>query len=86
MVEVPPRSSPSEPHQCSYNAPARHLPDPRRLRAANGLDFDDLLGLTVALLRDSPGVADQLRTQFSHVLVGGCCHTPNPSLLFHACD
>ena len=40
-----------------------------RLRAANAFDFDDLIGETVALLRDHPEVAGYYRRRFRHVLV-----------------
>ncbi|MGW4367840.1 DNA helicase PcrA [Nocardia takedensis] len=41
----------------------------RRLRAANALDFDDLIGETVALLQRHPQVAEYYRRRFRHVLV-----------------
>ncbi|MFI1912097.1 DNA helicase PcrA [Nocardia sp. NPDC020380] len=41
----------------------------RRLRAANALDFDDLIGETVALLQNHPAVAEYYRRRFRHVLV-----------------
>ncbi|MEV0297212.1 DNA helicase PcrA [Nocardia sp. NPDC050710] len=41
----------------------------RRLRAANALDFDDLIGETVALLQNHPQVAEYYRRRFRHVLV-----------------
>ncbi|MFF0543479.1 UvrD-helicase domain-containing protein [Nocardia thailandica] len=41
----------------------------RRLRAANALDFDDLIGETVALLQSHPQVAEYYRRRFRHVLV-----------------
>lgn len=41
----------------------------RRLRAANALDFDDLIGETVALLQRHPNVAEYYRRRFRHVLV-----------------
>ncbi|WP_306357598.1 MULTISPECIES: DNA helicase PcrA [unclassified Nocardia] len=41
----------------------------RRLRAANALDFDDLIGETVALLQKHPNVAEYYRRRFRHVLV-----------------
>ena len=40
-----------------------------RLRAANALDFDDLIGETVALLQQHPQVAEYYRRRFRHVLV-----------------
>ncbi|GAA4488872.1 DNA helicase PcrA [Rhodococcus olei] len=40
-----------------------------RLRAANALDFDDLIGETVALLQNHPQVAEYYRRRFRHVLV-----------------
>lgn len=41
----------------------------RRLRTANALDFDDLIGETVALLQNHPEVAEYYRRRFRHVLV-----------------
>lgn len=41
----------------------------RRLRAANALDFDDLIGETVVLLQRHPEVAEYYRRRFRHVLV-----------------
>ncbi|NUS45295.1 MAG: DNA helicase PcrA [Mycobacteriaceae bacterium] len=41
----------------------------KRLRAGNALDFDDLIGETVALLRANPAVAEHYRRRFRHVLV-----------------
>ncbi|WP_208722954.1 ATP-dependent helicase [Corallococcus llansteffanensis] len=41
----------------------------RLLRAANAVDFGDLLLLLVKLFRDQPAVLDRYRTRFTHVLV-----------------
>ncbi len=41
----------------------------RRLVHASALDFDDLLGVTVRLLRTRPDVLDRWRSRFHHVLV-----------------
>lgn len=41
----------------------------RRLRAANALDFDDLIGETVAVLQAFPQIAQYNRRRFRHVLV-----------------
>lgn len=41
----------------------------RRLRAANALDFDDLVGETVAVLQAFPQIAQYYRRRFRHVLV-----------------
>ncbi|CLO84221.1 DNA helicase PcrA [Mycobacterium tuberculosis] len=41
----------------------------RRLRAANALDFDDLIGKTVAVLQAFPQIAQYYRRRFRHVLV-----------------
>ena len=41
----------------------------RRLREANAMDFDDLIMVTVELLRLFPDVADHYRRRFQHVLV-----------------
>ncbi len=40
-----------------------------RLRIAGAMDFDDLLGNAVLLLREHPDVLDQYRQRFEHVLV-----------------
>jgi len=41
----------------------------RRLRTANALDFDDLIGETVAVLQAFPQIAQYYRRRFRHVLV-----------------
>ncbi len=41
----------------------------RRLVAANAMDFDDLLALTVQLFREHPEALDAYRQRFLHVLV-----------------
>ncbi len=41
----------------------------RRLRAANALDFDDLIGETVGVLQAFPEIAGYYRRRFRHVLV-----------------
>ncbi|MFP5375678.1 MAG: DNA helicase PcrA [Acidimicrobiia bacterium] len=41
----------------------------RRLRAASAMDFDDLLTLTVELLRSHPDVLDHYQQRFQHILV-----------------
>ena len=41
----------------------------RRLRAANAVDFDDLISLAVEVLQRFPDVADHYRRRFRHVLV-----------------
>jgi DNA helicase II / ATP-dependent DNA helicase PcrA len=41
----------------------------RRLRAANALDFDDLIGETVAVLQSFPQIAQYYRRRFRHILV-----------------
>jgi DNA helicase II / ATP-dependent DNA helicase PcrA len=40
-----------------------------RLRAANALDFDDLIGETVAVLQAFPEIAQHYRRRFRHILV-----------------
>lgn len=40
-----------------------------RLRLANAVDFDDLIGLTVTMLRDNPPILEGYRRRFRHVLV-----------------
>ncbi|UQN29709.1 UvrD-helicase domain-containing protein [Brachybacterium kimchii] len=40
-----------------------------RLRQANAVDFDDLIGLTVEVLRENPAVRETYRRRFRHVLV-----------------
>jgi DNA helicase II / ATP-dependent DNA helicase PcrA len=41
----------------------------RRLKAANAMDFDDLLVNTVVLMRTNPNVLEHYRRRFTHVLV-----------------
>ncbi len=41
----------------------------RRLRAANALDFDDLIGEAVGLLQAFPEIAQHYRRRFRHILV-----------------
>ncbi|MFL0287139.1 DNA helicase PcrA [Mycobacterium sp. SMC-21] len=41
----------------------------RRLRAANAMDFDDLIGETVAVLQSFPQIAQYYRRRFRHILV-----------------
>ena len=41
----------------------------RRLRTANALDFDDLIGETVGILQAFPQIAQYYRRRFRHVLV-----------------
>ena len=41
----------------------------RRLRAANAMDFDDLIMNTVSLLQVFPDVAEHYRRRFRHILV-----------------
>ena len=41
----------------------------RRLRTANALDFDDLIGETVAVLQAFPQIAQYYRRRFRHILV-----------------
>src|ERR1044071_728242 len=41
----------------------------KRLRAANALDFDDLIGETVAVLQAFPQIAQYYRRRFRHILV-----------------
>ncbi|MCH9669396.1 MAG: UvrD-helicase domain-containing protein [Actinomycetia bacterium] len=41
----------------------------RRLRASNALDFDDLIGETIAVLQAFPQIAQYYRRRFRHILV-----------------
>ncbi len=41
----------------------------RRMRSANALDFDDLIGQVVYMFRAFPRVADNYRRRFRHVLI-----------------
>ncbi len=51
----------------------------QRLRAANSLDFDDLIGRTVFLLKKFPEIAKLLPPQFRHTLVDEYCgYQPRP--------
>jgi DNA helicase-2/ATP-dependent DNA helicase PcrA len=60
--------------QAAANDGERHVAEAyalyqRRLREANAMDFDDLIMVTVELLRLFPDVADHYRRRFRHVLV-----------------
>jgi DNA helicase-2/ATP-dependent DNA helicase PcrA len=60
--------------QSAANDMERHVAEAyamyqRRLREANAMDFDDLIMVTVELLRLFPDVADHYRRRFRHVLV-----------------
>ena len=46
-----------------------HLKYDRLCRESNGIDFDDLLGLTVALLQTVPQVRQELQRRWQHILV-----------------
>ena len=41
----------------------------QKLRAANAVDFDDLIALTVKLLKQNPDILESYRRRFRHVLV-----------------
>ena len=58
----------------TYNPFKRHLAEVyraynQRLKAANALDFDDIIMRTVQLLRAKPAIAQLYRRRFRHVLV-----------------
>ena len=58
----------------TYNPFERHLAEVyraynQRLKAANALDFDDIIMRTVQLLRAKPAIAQLYRRRFRHVLV-----------------
>ncbi|MGY5763989.1 UvrD-helicase domain-containing protein [Brachybacterium sp. DNPG3] len=40
-----------------------------RLRQANAVDFDDLIGLTVTMLRENPAIREGYRRRFRHLMV-----------------
>ena len=40
-----------------------------RLRQANAVDFDDLIGLTVQMLRENPAIREGYRRRFRHLMV-----------------
>jgi len=60
----------------------------RRLRGANALDFDDLIGETVALLQAHPQIAQYYRRRFRHILVDEYQDTSNlqNEVLFQLAD
>ena len=41
----------------------------QRLKSANAVDFDDIIGLTVRVLQENPHVAEHYRRRFRHILV-----------------
>ena len=57
----------SNPHQ--INVAKLFATYQRRLRAANAVDFDDLIGEVVGILRNNPAVTEHYRRRFRHVLV-----------------
>ncbi|WP_295643618.1 UvrD-helicase domain-containing protein [uncultured Corynebacterium sp.] len=57
----------SNPH--TINIASLYATYQRRLRAANAVDFDDLIGEVVDILRKNPAVAEHYRRRFRHVLV-----------------
>lgn len=57
----------SNPHQ--INVATLFATYQRRLRAANAVDFDDLIGEVVGILRNNPAVTEHYRRRFRHVLV-----------------
>ena len=50
-------------------APSPPSPPLSRLRASNAVDFDDMLVLTVQLLKAHPKVLEECRRKWKHVLV-----------------
>ena len=56
----------------------------RRLRAANALDFDDLIMYTVTVLRQFPEVREQYRRRFRHVLVDEYQDTNTRTISVHS--
>lgn len=59
--------APADPH--SQLVAKAYLEYQKRLRAANALDFDDLIMRTVQLLREHPAIAENLHRRFRHILV-----------------
>ena len=58
----------------------RHYQD--ALKQNNAVDFDDLLTLSVALIRDHEDVRQTYQTQFSHILIDEYQDTNRPQYLF----
>ena len=58
----------------------RHYQD--ALKQNNAVDFDDLLTLSVALIRDHEDVRQTCQTQFSHILIDEYQDTNRPQYLF----
>ncbi|WP_166906306.1 DNA helicase PcrA [Mycobacterium sp. DL440] len=54
----------------------------RRLRAANALDFDDLIGETVGILQAFPQIAQYYRRRFRHILVDEYQDTNHAQYMF----
>jgi DNA helicase-2/ATP-dependent DNA helicase PcrA len=63
------RESEEQPDPYSEGVAAIYTEYQRRLTVASAMDFDDLIGNTVALLQLFPEVADYYRDRFRHVLV-----------------
>ncbi|MDX9974861.1 MAG: UvrD-helicase domain-containing protein, partial [FCB group bacterium] len=72
-TDGPPAAPPKEPNETEEKY-AKWLPDiferyQSALRAANALDFDDLLLLTLKIWRDFPPVLERYRKKFRYVMV-----------------
>ena len=63
------RAAEEQPDPYSEGVAAIYAEYQRRLTVASAMDFDDLIGNTVALLQLFPEVADYYRDRFRHVLV-----------------
>ena len=63
------RAAEEQPDPYSEGVAAIYTEYQRRLTVASAMDFDDLIGNTVALLQLFPEVADYYRDRFRHVLV-----------------
>ncbi|MDO5619504.1 DNA helicase PcrA [Kocuria sp.] len=61
------RASGTDPWESAVAAVYRGYTE--RLRAANALDFDDLIAQTVHMLRAFPGIAQYYRRRYRHVLI-----------------
>jgi DNA helicase-2/ATP-dependent DNA helicase PcrA len=65
-------SDPAQPDQAddlARTVAAVYCAYQQRLRLANALDFDDLIGETVGVLQAFPQIADHYRRRFRHILV-----------------
>ena len=69
MANLSDDESPGQSDELSRTVATVYSEYQHRLRTANALDFDDLIGETVAVLQAFPQIAQHYRRRFRHILV-----------------